>query len=219
MRNLLVLVFLVFSSTQAFCNDPYREFMACVDELLDTNRGMDPKTAEDICSDLLDNIKDPSYQKEAKKPKDGPASVSRKGHELSLDSILSLVNDIEVEISDSHYQVVLLTTTAATSYSLWWMIRNNPVTLFKLIAKRITPVLVILPPGTLDFAFNPNKDKIILPGTEEQQKHLMDLLELEDHEKLQVLKNDDEFRDYLFQLESSIQTQKFLLRHKNRPVI
>jgi hypothetical protein len=51
----LFFISLVFcSATSAYANSDYREFLACVDEILDTNQGMNPKVAEDICSDLLD---------------------------------------------------------------------------------------------------------------------------------------------------------------------
>ena len=51
----LFFISLVFcSATSAYANSDYKEFLACVDEILDTNQGMNPKVAEDICSDLLD---------------------------------------------------------------------------------------------------------------------------------------------------------------------
>ncbi len=48
----MILTFGTLSLAQA--NDDYREFTACVDELLDKNDRMDPRVAEDICADILD---------------------------------------------------------------------------------------------------------------------------------------------------------------------
>ncbi len=51
----VVFLFCVFcSASSVFANSDYREFLACVDEILDKNRGMNPKVAEDICSDIID---------------------------------------------------------------------------------------------------------------------------------------------------------------------
>lgn len=45
-------------------NDPYREFLACVDEILDNNTGMNPKVAEEICHELLDKVVNESLPEE-----------------------------------------------------------------------------------------------------------------------------------------------------------
>lgn len=60
-KSPLVFIFIFIFSLQTAvqANDDYREFTACVDELLDNNPGMIPLVAEDICADILDkNNKD-----------------------------------------------------------------------------------------------------------------------------------------------------------------
>lgn len=54
--SILSIILFVSARPGYATTDSYREFTACVDEVLDNNPGMNPKVAEDICHELLDNV-------------------------------------------------------------------------------------------------------------------------------------------------------------------
>lgn len=230
----LILNFITMSilSNSVHAIDPMREFMACVDELLEKEKNMDPRVAEDICSDILDGVKlqapasgreGPTRASHSKrqviKAEPGSNITSRDSQAPQINTLALLTEDIQAELSDPNFQIAFFTTSAAASYSLWWMLKNNPSALLKTVARRMNPAAAILPPQmTNEFFDSENSERILLPGSEEQLQSLKEWIDLSDSEKVQALQDDANFAIYLNSVLDSILAQKFKLINKNKIV-